>query len=218
MKVGTDGVLLGAWALGGKADTTCDVGHIVDVGCGSGLISLMMAQRFPTARVTGIDIDAPSVQDARANVAASPFAERIDIVHTDFLTLPPQDEAVCYVCNPPFYTEDTIAPDVRRATARHSSALPLDALVKHVARDRATLSLILPTALEPAFLALCHSESLHLHRICHVRTTEHKMPKRVLMEAGMATDKEAERTTLVLTGDDGRRSEAYATLCKDFYL
>ena len=75
MKVGTDGTLIGAWANGGK--------NILDIGTGTGLIALMMAQRFPDAKVTGIDIDSLAVEQASENVRRSPFAERITIIRTD---------------------------------------------------------------------------------------------------------------------------------------
>lgn len=215
MKVGTDGVLLGAWA-------TClpeedgKMPRIVDIGCGCGLITLMMAQRFPGTHVTGIDIDASSVEDARTNIAVSPFADRIDLIHADFFTLPPVHESVFYVCNPPFYTEDTVAPDQRRATARHHSSLPLNSLVTYI--KGSSLSIILPAQQESSFLSLCHSNGMHLSRICHVRTTEKKEPKRVMMEVTSAAVENVERTTLTLMTSDGKRSEEYASLCRDFYL
>lgn len=214
MKVGTDGVLLGAWASCAP-DENGEMPRIVDIGCGCGLITLMMAQRFHKSHITGVDIDAPSIKDARHNIAASPFASRIDIIHADILTLPPVQGHVHYVCNPPFYTEDTVAPDQRRATARHHSALPLESLVRYI--KGSCLSIIFPTQQEPSFLALCHSEGMHLRRICYVRTTEHKEPKRVMMEVAPTATQNVEKTTLTLM-TAGKRSEEYASLCKDFYL
>ena len=95
MKVGTDGVLLGAWAPGGK--------RILDVGSGTGLISLMMAQRFPEAQVLGIDMDGEACEEAAENVAASPFAGSVHVSHCplqDFLSSQPYD---AIVSNPPFH-------------------------------------------------------------------------------------------------------------------
>ena len=113
MKVGTDGVLLGAWARGGR--------RILDVGTGSGLVALMMAQRFPEARVTGVEVDGEACRQAAENMAASPFAERMDarqgkIQAQDF---PRPFDAI--VCNPPFYMDDSPhSPDRRRAMASAS--------------------------------------------------------------------------------------------------
>jgi len=211
MKVGTDGVLLGAWALEGAPAPPL----VVDVGCGCGLIALMLAQRLPGVPIEAVDIDAPSLEDARANVAASPFAGRIALREGDFLSLPPFPEGTAFVCNPPFYTEDTLPPDVRRAAARNSRALPLEALVGRASCG--TLSLVLPAALEGELLASAHAAGLHLRRLCRVRTTERKAPKRILAELGAAAA-EPQFSELVLTAPDGARSEAYAALCRDFYL
>ncbi len=215
MKVGTDGVLLGAWATC-LPDEDGKMPRIVDIGCGCGLITLMMAQRFPSAHITGVDIDMLSIRDARDNVAASPFTERIDIIHADIFTLPHAQVPVHYVCNPPFYTEDTIAPDLRRAVARHHSALPLESLVRYV--KGSFLSIILPAQQESAFLALCHSEGMHLRRVCSIRTTGYKEPKRIMMEVAPTAAEAVEATTLTLMSSDGKRSEEYALLCRDFYL
>ena len=211
MKVGTDGVLLGAWALEGAPAPPL----VVDVGCGCGLIALMLAQRLPGVPIEAVDIDGPSLEDARANVAASPFAGRIALREGDFLSLPPFPEGTAFVCNPPFYTEDTLAPDVRRAAARNSRALPLEDLVGRASCG--TLSLVLPAALEGELLASAHAAGLHLRRLCRVRTTERKPPKRILAELG-AEAAEPQFSELVLTAPGGARSEAYAALCRDFYL
>lgn len=211
MKVGTDGVLLGAWALEGAPAPPL----VVDVGCGCGLIALMLAQRLPGVPIEAVDIDGPSLEDARANVAASPFAGRIALREGDFLSLPPFPEGTAFVCNPPFYTEDTLAPDVRRAAARNSRALPLEALVARASCG--TLSLVLPAALEGELLASAHAAGLHLRRLCRVRTTERKAPKRILAELA-AEAAEPQFSELVLTAPCGARSEAYAALCRDFYL
>jgi tRNA1Val (adenine37-N6)-methyltransferase len=211
MKVGTDGVLLGAWALEGAPAPPL----VVDVGCGCGLIALMLAQRLPGVPIEAVDIDGPSLEDARANVAASPFAGRIALREGDFLSLPPFPEGTAFVCNPPFYTEDTLPPDVRRAAARNSRALPLEDLVGRASCG--TLSLVLPAALEGELLASAHAAGLHLRRLCRVRTTERKSPKRILAELG-AEAAEPQFSELVLTAPGGARSEAYAALCREFYL
>lgn len=95
MKVGTDGVLLGAWAPGGK--------RILDVGSGTGLISLMMAQRFPEAQVLGIDMDGEACEEAAENVAASPFADRVEIECCRLQDYHSAESFDAIVSNPPFF-------------------------------------------------------------------------------------------------------------------
>ena len=105
MKVGTDGVLLGAWANGGS--------RVLDVGTGTGIIALMMAQRFPESRVTAVDIDEGAFRQAMANVQASPFANRIRVLHEQV-----QNHVGCYdavVSNPPYFMDSLKADAVSQA-------------------------------------------------------------------------------------------------------
>ena len=125
-KVGTDGVLLGALADGGK--------RILDIGTGTGLIALMMAQRFPGAHITGIDIDRDAVLQAQSNVAASPFANSIDIIQTDFADFTTTDTYDSITCNPPFFENSAPCPDEKRSMARHTASLPFSTPISKTAR------------------------------------------------------------------------------------
>ena len=116
MKVGTDGVLLGAWAPGGK--------RILDVGSGTGLISLMMAQRFPEAQVLGIDMDGEACEEAAENVAASPFADRVEIECCRLQDYHSAESFDAIVSNPPFFLNSLKNPDSKRTMARHTDSLP----------------------------------------------------------------------------------------------
>ena len=143
MKVGTDGTLLGAWARGGR--------RVLDVGTGTGLIALMMAQRYPAAEVLAIDIDAAAARQAAENVAASPFAQRIRVIQGDVrlnsqfsinfvdfchdsakqaslmaLAAPKVPNSQLFdsiVCNPPFFADSLQCPDRQRSLARHADTL-----------------------------------------------------------------------------------------------
>lgn len=215
MKVGTDGVLLGAWAhLNGAK-------HILDIGCGSGLIALMAAQRTPDATVWGIDIDAPSVEQAQENALASPFAGRVHIAWQDILTYSPLLSFDHILCNPPFYTEQTLPPEEARMRARHTAGLSLEALLERVSAivaPKGLFSLILPTQTAHAFVTHALSCGWFVARECHVYTVAHKPPKRILLTLSRSNPCTAGKEELVLQGDDGKRSEAYSSLCSDFYL
>ena len=104
MKVGTDGTLLGAWAELVKAD-----GRILDIGTGTGLIAMMMAQRYPEARITAIDIDEMAVLQAVDNVNASPFADRIEVFQADVNAFEPTEKFNSIVCNPPFFNNAMVS-------------------------------------------------------------------------------------------------------------
>ena len=109
MKVGTDGVLLGAWARLPENKAISSRPRVLDVGTGTGLIALMLAQRFPNAMIDGIDIDASSIEQAKENIENSIFRTRINIKESDFSILSYYSNKFdLIVSNPPFYTEDTL--------------------------------------------------------------------------------------------------------------
>lgn len=174
MKVGTDGTLLGAWAHGG--------GSILDVGTGTGLIALMMAQRFPDARVTGIDIDRDAVSQAKANMSASPFASRMEMLLKDVADVDGQFDAL--VCNPPFFTHSLKCPDARRTMARHADTLSHRKLMQHAWRllgDAGELSVVVPADCRRLLESEAMLAGFSKCRECAVRTVEQKPPKRFML-------------------------------------
>lgn len=230
MKVGTDGVLLGAWADVSRAS------RILDIGCGSGLISLMIAQRQPVARVTAIELDASAVLDARDNVAHSPFADRIEVVQDDVVrwAVDPaqQGKFDCIISNPPYYEEDLLPPSQLRAQARHTAGggLTFAALLRSVslllhddqgknalADHPSTFSVILPSQAQPRFCTLAALHGLTLTRRTDIVTRLNKPCKRVLLEFSLSA-RPLDHNVLTLLGDGDSRSAEYQALCEDFYL
>ena len=112
MKVGTDGVLLGAWATGGH--------HILDIGTGTGVVALMMAQRFPSADIDAIEVDHDAAEQATDNVRQSPFASRVTVTHTALQNFHPSAPYDSIVCNPPYFLNSLKAPEASRSLARHA--------------------------------------------------------------------------------------------------
>ena len=213
MKVGTDGVLLGAWgSVEGK--------RILDIGTGTGLIALMAAQRNPEADVLGIDIDESAVAQASENVAESPFSRQIECILQDVLTFESEASFDAILCNPPFFTEDTLPDNRSRALARNNKCLPFPQLIKKVAvllAENGTFSLIVPSGLAQEIVGLCMENGLHLVRRCQIHTTARKPPRRTLLEFSRQ-NRSCEMQTLCLVVDDGTRSQQYKELTKDFYL
>jgi len=214
MKVGTDGVLLGAWgSVEGK--------RILDIGTGTGLIALMAAQRNPNACVLGIDIDEVAVQQAKENIAGSPFHERVGCEVQDVMALHPTERFDAILCNPPFFTEDTLPEDKGRALARNNKSMPFTLLIPKVASllsDNGLFSIIVPSTLVLDIAGMCLAENLHLKRRCQVRTSEHKPPRRTLLTFSKTQVTTCLEQELCLMANDGSRSQAYRELTKDFYL
>jgi len=216
-KVGTDGVVLGAWV------EIEDAKRILDVGTGSGLIALMAAQRVADAEVVGVDIDADAVQQATENVAASPFAGRIHIIHSDVRDFATEDKAASFdhvICNPPFYTEDTLPPDAQRALARNAALLPFEELIRAaniLLNEEGKFSVMLPIACRDSFSVMCESNLLHVVRECTVQTVKRKAPKRILITYSKKAVEQVVKESIILQ-EGNEKSEAYKYLARDFYL
>lgn len=213
--VGTDGVLLGAWARVEEAR------RILDVGTGSGLIALMAAQRAPQARVLGLDIDEESVRQAGENARRSPFSEKVEMHLCDVRDFYDSEGFDCILCNPPFFTEDTLSPDAQRARSRHASLLGFGELITAVRRllvKDGMFYVILPFVSENIFVNQCFMNGLYVVRRCLVRTVPHKAPRRALLTFALHGVVTSDAEQIVLQERDGSRSDAYARLTKDFYL
>ena len=211
MKVGTDGTLIGAWANGGK--------NILDIGTGTGLIALMMAQRFPDAKVTGIDIDSLAVEQASENVRQSPFADRITIIRTDVRQFEGQYD--CIVSNPPFFEQSLICPDSQRSLARHDTSLSYSSLfkaVKALLTDKGCFSLIVPYNYKSRILEEASLNGFFLQREWSVQTTPRKSPKRLLFSFSLHSNETIDTGAGVIEDAPGLRSSWYAKLTDSFYL
>lgn len=205
MKVGTDGTLLGAWARGGQ--------RVLDIGTGTGLIALMMAQRFSSAHVTGIDINPDAVLQAKANVTLSPFADRISIEQADVKHFQAQPfDAI--VSNPPFFVDSLESPDEQRTLARHASSLSYAALMAaawQLLTDEGELSVIIPFDCKARLEAEVMVQGFFKVREWAVKTTPQKMPRRFLMAF-------RKHPGVLDIGEGTIGSAWYHELTKDFYL
>lgn len=212
MKVGTDGVLLGAWAEGGS--------RILDVGTGSGLIALFMAQRYPDASVTAIDIEAGACRQAIENVAVSPFAGRISVIHSALQDL----ESVKFdsiVCNPPFYADTPDSRNTQRTMARSAATLSFADLFRHSARllaDGGSFSVVIPAATRNVFDTEAAFAGLFPLRACSLRTKPGKPVSRCLLSYGTRPAGRVDESEECLNDERMNRSEWYARLTADFYL
>ncbi len=217
MKVGTDGVLLGAWADCEKCRS------VLDIGTGTGLIALMIAQRNPEAVIDALEIDADAARQAGENIAASLWADRVRVDKANFLTWKWDREGQfnLIICNPPFFTRSLKNPDIQRAAARHDDDLPLGPLIIKSAEllsSDGKLAMILPiTRVEEAMMT-ANVNGLFLYRQLNIRGNARAPFKRALMEWGWES-RAAEIGELVIeTMERGAYTEEYKRLTGAFYL
>ncbi|GAA3546337.1 tRNA1(Val) (adenine(37)-N6)-methyltransferase [Zobellella aerophila] len=214
MKVGTDGILLGAWAPLGQAR------RILDVGTGSGLVALMLAQRGGAGvHITGIELDARAAAQARDNVAASPWPDRVEIVTGDLQSYQaPRFELI--VSNPPYFSHGQAFDCAARAGARHTGSLDFPALFRHCNRlltEDGRLSLILPyQALDDA-CDQAEVNGLHLIEKQNVITRDGKPPGRFLLQLSRVKGYLIEGC-LVINSAYGGYGETYTNMVSPFYL
>lgn len=215
MKVGTDGVLLGAW---------CDVDdatNILDIGTGTGLIALMVAQRNKTAHIFAIDLDEKAVKQAQENIDASPWSDRMETQCCALQEFTPATKFDLIVCNPPYFTNSLKAPDQQRTLARHNDSLPLDELAKHAVNllnEHGRLCVILPTEEGQQLVDYGRAEGLALKKITEVVPKPDGLVKRWLIE--MTKDQtEFYKDSLQIELENRHEyTEAFKALTKDFYL
>ena len=214
MKVGTDGVLLGAWADLKTAH------NILDVGTGTGLIALMCAQRQPLAHIDALEIDPAAARQATENFDNSNWSERLHLIQTDFNLFISEKKYDVIISNPPYFDEKTWNPNKQRNLARHNQHLTLETLIsraKKMLQPNGNIQLIIPADKLKNLKQIIEQEQLNLNRICYVRGHVTAKIKRILVEiSGIVTP--LKEKYLIIEYARHRYTEDYIRLTRDFYL
>ncbi|WP_283131371.1 tRNA1(Val) (adenine(37)-N6)-methyltransferase [Enterovibrio norvegicus] len=221
MPVSTDGVLLGAWAHVAEDDA------VLDIGTGTGLLSLMLAQRALSATIMAVDIDQHATETAALNASSSPWADRITVVQQDVThwDIPTQFDTI--ICNPPYFNSGEQANDARRATARHTDTLSHTMLLKVInARLLPTgqAHLILPSVEADKLIAAAETHHLVCQRITEVKATANKPVTRKLItlapKTALSSSISSKNTSVqhLVIQDKGAYTQDFISLTKDFYL
>lgn len=216
MKVGTDAVLLGSWVEINNAQ------QILDIGTGTGVIAMMMAQKS-NAQIIALDIDAIACEQSRENVNHSPWANRINILNESLqnFTVNENLKFDLIVSNPPYFVDAYKSAEEARNQARHADQLPfidfIQCSIKLLNND-GKICIILPTKESIKFRELAAANHLYLTKIMHVKTTEYKDEKRQLLQFELVNKKLIEETLVIEQEERHCYSKEYKELTKDFYL
>lgn len=217
MKVGTDGVLLGAWASGGQ--------NILDIGTGTGLIALMMAQRYPTAYITALDIESKACLQAQINTDLSPFSSRIEVIQDSIQHFSAAHQGLksynCIVSNPPFFVNSLKSKGNERTLARHTDSLSYSELFRSVSlllSKNGMFSTIIPAEYVEQFISEGYIFGLFLTRRCFIRTVESKPFKRCLLAFEKQKPSQIETLEVCMQTSKGAKTQWYTTLTGNFYI
>ncbi|SHI65138.1 tRNA1(Val) (adenine(37)-N6)-methyltransferase [Pseudozobellia thermophila] len=217
MKIGTDGVLLGAWSTLHHRPQS-----LLDIGAGTGVIALMLAQRSDAETIDAIEIEEGAYEQCVANFENSPWGDRLFCYHAGFDEFVEEmDEKYdLIVSNPPFYSEKVSSGDTSRDQARQNASLPFEELIEgvgHLLAEKGVFSTIVPYDKEPYLLKLAVKHGLYARRITHVKGTPTTAVKRSLIEFSFKPS-EPRVEELVIEIERHRYTPEYIALTRDFYL
>jgi tRNA1Val (adenine37-N6)-methyltransferase len=217
MKIGTDGVLLGAWV-----SVKARPNSILDIGAGTGIIALMLAQRCDAENIEAIEIDEAAYEQCVENFEASPWADRLFCFHAGLDELVDEiDEPYdLIVSNPPFYTEDVSSGDVSRDLARQNTALPFKELLQSAAQLLApsgSFAVVIPYKEELQFIDLAAQLGLYPQHITRIKGNPSSGIKRSMLQFSF-NKKEVLKNELTIEVERHQYTEAYSALTKEFYL
>lgn len=220
MKVGTDGVLIGAW---------CGVDYypdsILDIGSGTGVIALMLAQRTDALTIDAVEVDENAYEQTVTNFEESNWGDRLYCYNATFqeFSIEMAEEEELYdliVSNPPFYTENYITESEARNKARFTSSLSFNDIISGVSNilsEKGKFSVVIPYKEERGFIKLAEENKLFLNRICHVQGNPKSEIKRSLLEFSFQKG-ELKKEYLIIEKERHQYTAEYINLTKDFYL
>ena len=218
MKIGTDGVLLGAWT-----PIENNPNSVLDIGTGTGIIALMLAQRSSASQIDALEIDENAYAQATDNFENSPWNDRLFCFHAalDEFVEEPEDEYDLIVSNPPFYSEDYKSGIDQRDLARFQDAMPFEELIEAAAlllSENGIFSVIIPFKEEENFLALTKEQELFPIKITRVNGTPTTKTKRSLLAFGRNETSNFPIDELVIETSRHIYTPEYIALTKEFYL
>ncbi len=216
MKLGTDAILLGAWADASNSKS------ILDIGTGTGILALQLAQRYPTANISAIDIDKDAYQEAKLNFNNSPWKDRLICHHNtleEYEKLGKKHDFI--ICNPPYYDSSYKPQNIKRAQARHRDSLDYESLLsstKKLLSNIGMAAFIIPNHTEDKFLDLANSYQLYPTHITNVKGNINAKTKRSLIQLSNIPNDIIIKKELIIETKRHQFTEEYISLVKEFYL
>lgn len=215
LKVGTDGVLIGAWATANKHK------RILDIGTGTGLIALMAAQRFPNAQIDAVEMQEEAIELAKRNFENSPWADRLHLHPIRIQDYASDNYYNLIVSNPPFFENSKKSGEEARDVARHTDQLAFTELIlcaNNLLKEGGTFAVILPAEVEEKFIRLSRAQGLYCNAICRISPTPKKVSKRVMLAFNKFSKTCLESELIIEANGRHQYSKEYIRLTQDFYL
>lgn len=216
MKVCTDSCLFGAYIQPTRN------GNILDIGTGTGLLALMLAQRYDSL-ITAVEIEAESAEEARQNITASKFKDNITVLTGDIRDgkIFPEDQKFdTIVCNPPFYEQQYRSENERRNVAMHASALGYSDLAivsERVLHPQGEAFFLIPANMFDTFILVFNTQNLHLQQVCFIKNFTHSEPFRAIVKLGFE-HRVVKRDSLTIYEKPNQYTPKAITLLNPYYL
>lgn len=216
MKVTTDACIQGAWT-----PVSGQVKNILDIGTGTGLLALMLAQKNPDIIIDAIELDTDAAAQARENAAGSPWANRINIIEGDIKAYRPEHKYDLVISNPPFFNNSLLSPKDAKNAARHTTSLSYEdlfgAIEENLAAD-GVASILLPCPEAELWEKLVASKGWHIASSLSVKHRDNALVKRMIYIISRNAPKAGASQILVIQNHDGTYTEMFAKLLAPYYL
>jgi tRNA1Val (adenine37-N6)-methyltransferase len=222
MKVTTDGCLFGAWVaeqVATNKQTYPGNNTLLDIGTGTGLLSLMLAQKTD-CMIDAIEMEENAFQQALSNAAQSPWNSRIKITQADARTFSAEKKYDCIISNPPFFENQLASPDARKNKALHAHELSMEELFTCFKRNihpQGTIFLLMPAYRREAITSMATKHDFFIHQAVMVKQTPSHEPFRIMLQLG-GTEKQVQTTGLMIREMNNDYSQDFVNLLKDYYL
>lgn len=213
MKVGTDSMLLGSLSY------HKDPKRILDVGTGTGVLALMMAQRFPMALVRAVEIEESAFTEAKLNIEVSPFSKRVDVEHCDFLNFEFEAKFDLIISNPPYFVNSLKNDSLAKSAARHADSLDAENFLRKAAQLLAkdgVVDVIIPYDLTELWETAARSNELFVNRKIVIQGKSSTPVNRIIVSFG-ASLKPCKSSSFIIREDDNSYSSSYVELTKEFH-